>query len=173
VLNINPRAERHGDDERAIAVDVSFRVTVPAVLLNTFCAELDIAPEWERYLFDETSGEPLALGLGKIAFASKYDEHDVSIERERDGEMSGLSFTDAKVGRFKAEPASGRRVSLDFQVQVEPGGDGEAGWLAGLVSADSVRVAVNGGAQADLVEDGGGEPAEDEGAAAEPEAETA
>jgi hypothetical protein len=141
LANVNPRAEKHGEDTKT-AVDIKIEASCPSSVLIHF------HPELRQHLFkkDEnpdlvdqvTDGEGLtALRYPKMG-GIKWDWEGSSYTAIVDYGMGGdsnITLGDVKVDHFTFEPQNGGSVLVTFRIIAHPDSD-DIGKLCEFIQRD-------------------------------------
>ncbi len=148
VTSINPRSEKHGEDEKVLAVDVDLKFKAPVEVLGQIAMDDRDIPDWEGMLFDET-GHPKPLGLKHLAFTQDFEDQEVELSYTAAGKTVSRRFTDVKAKKFKATPEPVRYVEFSLQLQMHPDA-AHLNWLASTLVKDSVALKFLEPAQSDV-----------------------
>jgi hypothetical protein len=145
VSNVNPRAEKHGD-ENVIAVDVNLKTDISADVLEHFApglkAALYVKPKGSKQqelVEGAAPDEGPALRfdglLDPLRFRKEYIGYRAHITW---GDLAGsiqVELADCKVHRFVADVKPGGSCELSLQIQSRPGTD-TMGQLCGLIQKE-------------------------------------
>lgn len=162
IASFNPRAEKHGDDNK-LAADIKFEISAGNAALDAF------SPDLRKALFRKaTKGEQQDLiegsdGLVAVKFprlgALAWDEEFPGYELEIGGGLGlaePLVLVDVTLKKFRFEPLEGGSVLITFSAVFHPDTE-EAGALCALIQ-DEVELTLTppskqedtGAAQADF-----------------------
>jgi len=105
--NVNIRKEGH-EDNSTLAVDLKFKVTIDAELLNPLLGNQKtfIESMWND------DGDPRFLGIDTLVFSADFQKHVFK--------MDGIELKDCKVNQFSADLIYGKQAHLTFRVQAHP-----------------------------------------------------
>ncbi|GAB3054328.1 hypothetical protein [Stenotrophomonas tumulicola] len=138
VANFNPRAEKHGEENK-LAGDLKCVAVVNSGVLDFFNKELRKAlyrkatPGEQQDLIEGTDGLTAVKfpRLGSLSWAEEYPGYELII-----GSGLGLSepiaITDVTLKRFKFEPLEGGSLQVTFSAVFHPTSE-EAGLLCALI----------------------------------------
>lgn len=148
VSNVNPRAEKHGDD-RVIACDINLKTTISADVLNSFSPGLKEAlyerPERSKQAA-LISGDEEAIEGPALRFDGVLDSVQIKKEyigygtRIVWGDLAGsvdIVIGDCKVCKISAKLMPGGSCELSFQVQSRPSAQ-QMGELCELIQGEVV-----------------------------------
>lgn len=141
LANVNPRAEKHGEDTKP-ALDLKIEATCPSTALIHFHSEL------RQHLFKKDENPDLVDqivendGLTVLRYpemgAIKWDIEMTGYTVEVDYGMGGDSnivLTDVKLDHFTIEAMSGGSVSITFRMIAHPEA-GDVGKLCEFIQRD-------------------------------------
>lgn len=141
LANVNPRAEKHGEDTKP-ALDLKIEATCPSSVLIHF------HPELRQHLFKKDESPDLvdqviegdgltALRYPKMG-AIKWDWEGTGYTATVDYGMGGDSdivLADVKVDHFTIEPQNGGSVIITFRIIAHPEAD-DVGKLCEFIQRD-------------------------------------
>lgn len=123
LINVNPRAEKHGD-ENALACDLKFEIRTSNDVLAEFHHSLKSAfykePD-QGNLIDEpgTLSQLKFPDMGPVSYDMELSGHELTIHYGIGGK-SDLSIDDCRVNHFRLHPQEGGTVIVTFRVQGNP-----------------------------------------------------
>lgn len=123
LINVNPRAEKHGD-ENALACDLKFEIRTSNDVLSEFHHSLKSAfykePD-QGNLIDEpdTLSQLKFPDMGPISYGMELVGHELVVHYGIGGK-SDLSIDDCRVNHFRLHPQEGGTVIVTFRVQGNP-----------------------------------------------------
>lgn len=143
IANVNPRAEKHGDENK-LACDLKIEVKAPNSVLDAFHKDL------RKALYRKpASGEQQDLiegaeGLTAVKFPRvgelRWDEdfpgYDIKIGAPGLGLIEPLELVDVTVKKLAFEPLEGGSVAITFNVICHPDSD-EIGQLCQLIQEEA------------------------------------
>lgn len=128
----NPRKEKHGSDDGALALDLDFACEVGCENLEQMA--LGDKYDW-GHLYDK-DGQVKNIGLKRVVFSREFEDHQISV---RIGDRT-FALAEVHLKKFAAEPVFGGQVKLTFQAQAHPP-EGEIGpILEGLVNGCTLEI---------------------------------
>ncbi|WBS00253.1 hypothetical protein OU994_18195 [Pseudoduganella sp. SL102] len=142
--NLNPRAEKHGDDTKP-ALDLKIEATCPSTILAYFHPEL----RQHLYKFDDNpdlvdqvsdGGDGLTVLRYPKMGAIKWDWEGAGYKAEVDyglGGASNIVLDDVKVDHFAIEAMNGGSVTVTFRVIAHPNAD-DVGKLCEFIQREIV-----------------------------------
>jgi len=122
----NPRKERHGQEDGALALDLDFSCEVLSDVLNQLSLGDEV--DYDNLLYDE-DGQVKNTGIKRLVFARELEDHDLELKISK----RKFDFTEVTVKKISAEPIFGTRVKLSFQAQLHPDDKQIGPVLEGLV----------------------------------------
>jgi hypothetical protein len=141
ISSFNPRAEKHGEDNK-LAADIKFEVSLPNVILDEFSKDLRKAlyrkagKGEQQDLIEGTEGL-VALKFPRLG-AQRWDEEFNGYEIQIDSDLGlqePLVLVDVTVRKFAFEPIEGGSVAVTFSAICHPEPD-EAGTLCALIQEE-------------------------------------
>lgn len=141
ISSFNPRAEKHGEDNK-LAADIKFEVSLPNVILDEFSKDLrkalyrKAAKGEQQDLIEGTEGL-VALKFPRLG-AQRWDEEFNGYEIQIDSDLGlkdPLVLVDVTVRKFAFEPIEGGSVAITFSAICHPDQD-EAGALCALIQEE-------------------------------------
>ena len=141
IASFNPRAEKHGDDNK-LAADIKIECSVSNDQLNHF------DPKMRDFLFrkaeageqqDLIDGENALVALrlpklGPLSWDEEFPGYRVEFPAGL-GLLESLALEDVTVRKFKFEPIEGGSCSVTFSIVCHPDAE-EAGELCALIQKD-------------------------------------
>jgi len=141
ITNINPRAEKHGEDTE-LAIDIQIEARMSNDVLSEFSSQLKHSlykasdtPDLIDAEFDKD--RPSALKFPKMSgfkWNADLDEYEAIIHCGA-SEKSNISLSDCKVNAFKFAPQEGGTVVVGFRVQAYPH-ETDVGRLCALIQRE-------------------------------------
>jgi len=141
ISSFNPRAEKHGEDNK-LAADIKFEVSLPNAVLDEFSKELrkalyrKAAKGEQQDLIEDTEGL-VALKFPRLG-AQKWDEEFNGYEIQIDGGLGladPLILVDVTLRKFSFDPIEGGSVAVTFSAICHPEPE-EAGALCALIQEE-------------------------------------
>lgn len=141
VASFNPRAEKHGEDNK-LAADIKIAVVVGNSALDQFHKDLRKAlyrkanTGEQQDLIEGTDGLVSVKfpRIGALSWDEEFPGYEVVLGQGL-GLSEPLAITDALLKKFKFEPLEGGSVAVTFNVVFHPDQE-EAGALCGLIQED-------------------------------------
>lgn len=147
ITNLNPRPEKHGKTEKALAYDINFKIVeVDCEVLQQL--SVDEKMDYQGFFYDD-KGAVKASGIGKLVFGREYEEHYIRIDFELAVTEKFIRFKPNKIRNFVAEPTFGKKMNLTFQAQLNPS-DEDLVFLNHALTKDKVLLTIEGPSQQDL-----------------------
>ena len=153
LVNVNPRTEKHGD-ENALACDLKFEIRASNDVLSEFHHSLKSAlykePD-QGNLIDEpgTLSQLKFPDMGPISYGTGLAGHELTIHYGISSK-SDLSIDDCRVNHFRLHPQEGGTVIVTFRVQGNPS-EHVIGKLCSMIQQDiDIYLTAPGESQLDL-----------------------
>lgn len=128
----NPRKEKHGKDDGALAVDLDFSCEVGCEVLEQLA--LGDSFDW-GHLYDK-DGQVKNIGLKRLVFSREFEDHRILIKI---GD-NDFVLDETHIKKFAAEPVFGGQVKLSFQAQSHPSEQEIGPILDGLVNGCKIDI---------------------------------
>lgn len=152
LLNLNTRAEKHGEDD-VVRADLNFETTIQVddlIRMSATEATPEAVDRYRELLFLPTKGEELPRfrehNIRGIVFDREFENHRVVLDMQQ----QRVDFEPVKLCKFRAElDDDGLTLKLKFQMQIDP--IGHLDLLASHIN-HSMTVHVEEPRQQDLVE---------------------
>lgn len=145
--NLNLRIEKHGPEEKVIALDVDFKMLVKVDWLNKLA--IDTESDYDALMFDK-NGEVKLTCIEKITFDSEFEEHGFIVTMDNKDKKS-ITLDDVTIKKISARPEFGHKVTVRFQVQCKPNSK-QHEFLRNLATKDGAFIKMTEPAQGDLLE---------------------